>query len=84
MTEILVIYDGDDAGEHELVNRICTTRTTQGWFEPRRIGASAFLLPSVNINEMRLKQLRESIRRGTLRWIRIDGHKLQSQTGGGQ
>jgi hypothetical protein len=84
MTEILIIYDGDDADENALVNTICMSKTPQIWFDGRRIGPSAFLLPSANINEMRLKQLRESIRRGSLHWVRIEGHMLQSQVGGAQ
>jgi hypothetical protein len=84
MTEILVIYEGEDTDERERVHSICMTKTMQHWFETRRLGPSAFLMPSGNINEMRLKQLRETVHRGTLHWIRIEGHMLQSQTGGAQ
>jgi hypothetical protein len=84
MTEILVIYDGEDANERERVHSICMAKTPQVWFNARRLGPSVFLMPSANINEMRLKQLRETVHRGKLHWIRVEGHMLQSQTGGAQ
>jgi hypothetical protein len=78
MSCIVVIYDGADAAEAELVESVCNEADSERGAMCRRLGPSAFRLQSINTQEMKLHRLRQQIRKGTLYWLRVEDDDLRS------
>jgi hypothetical protein len=78
MSCIVVIYDGTDGAEAELVEKVCNEADPERGAMCRKIGPSAFRLQSINTQEMKLHRLRQEIKKGTLYWLRVEDDDLRS------
>jgi hypothetical protein len=78
MSCIIVIYDGTDPAEAEMVEKVCNEADPERGAMCRKLGPSAFRLQTINTQEMKLHRLRQQVRKGTLYWLRVEDDDLRS------